>query len=157
MGHENFDYTSYATRARLRAATGRSVFTHHAAVARGAAPALHPLLDLTRKPRRECRDSAGKPPATPVLVLVDVTGSMADMPAYLMAELHKLMRLITEGGVITDPQICFGTIGDATCDRVPIAMGEFEAGDEKLEETAARFLLEGGGGGSRQESYELGL
>lgn len=157
MGHEHFEYTSYATRARMRAETGDTIFTHHAAVRQGRAPALHPLLDLRRKPRRESRDSVGKPPSTPVLVLFDVTGSMADVPAYLVAELHKLMRLIIEGGVVSDPQICLGAVGDATCDQAPFAMGEFEAGDEKLEATAARFYLEGGGGGGQCESYELGL
>ncbi len=45
-------------------------------------------------------------------------------------------------------------VGDATCDEIPIQAGHFES-DERLDEILAKFVVEGGGGGTGQESYEL--
>jgi hypothetical protein len=50
----------------------------------------------------------------------------------------------------------FGAIGDATCDRVPLQIGQFES-DNRMDEDLARIVLEGGGGGQRRESYELAM
>src|SRR6185503_20576209 len=50
----------------------------------------------------------------------------------------------------------FGAIGDATCDRVPLQVGQFES-DNRMDEDLARIVLEGGGGGQKTESYELAM
>jgi len=157
MGYGYFDTVSSATRARARMATGSTAFTHSAAAHAGAAPALHEALDLTRKPVRESRDSADSPRSTPIAVLCDVTGSMSNIPELVINDLHKLMRLVLDGKVVSCPQIAFGAIGDANCDQVPIALGEFEAEDELAEAHLANLYLEGGGGGQMCESYELPL
>ena len=55
-----------------------------------------------------------------------------------------------------DPQIMFGAIGDATCDRVPLQIGQFES-DNRMDDDLGRIVLEGGGGGQMTESYELAM
>ena len=50
----------------------------------------------------------------------------------------------------------FGAIGDATCDRVPLQVGQFES-DNRMDDDLGRIVLEGGGGGQQTESYELAM
>ncbi len=50
----------------------------------------------------------------------------------------------------------FGAIGDATCDRAPLQIGQFES-DNRMDDDLGRILLEGGGGGQQTESYELAM
>ncbi|MDX1934770.1 MAG: hypothetical protein SFU56_19405 [Capsulimonadales bacterium] len=156
MGYGTFDTTASAARAAFRAATGTSAFAHDAAARRGEAPCLHPALDVTRKPYRECRDSADSPTSVPIAVLLDVTGSMGAIPGLVLRELSQLMRMI-QGRIVAYPQILFGAVGDAYCDRVPVQIGEFEADDERAEAHLANLFLEGGGGGQARESYELAM
>ena len=59
-------------------------------------------------------------------------------------------------GTPSDPQIMFGAIGDATCDRVPLQVGQFES-DNRMDDDLGRIVLEGGGGGQMTESYELAM
>jgi hypothetical protein len=66
------------------------------------------------------------------------------------------MGLLTRRGFVPDPQILIGAIGDATCDRVPLQVGQFES-DNKIEDDLGKLFLEGGGGGHITESYELGM
>ncbi|BCM93927.1 hypothetical protein IAD21_05822 [Abditibacteriota bacterium] len=157
MGSGYFDASASATRAKVRAATGATAFTHDAAARAGTAPLLHPTLDVTKKSRRESRDVPGKQPATPIMVWLDVTGSMSQIPGLLIQDLSKLMKLVIDGKIVTDPQICFSAVGDATSDQVPIQVGEFEADDALAESHLSNIYLEGAGGGQSKESYELAL
>jgi hypothetical protein len=59
-------------------------------------------------------------------------------------------------GYLADPQLLFGAIGDATCDRAPLQVGQFES-DNRMDDDLMRLFLEGGGGGQKTESYELAL
>lgn len=157
MGAGIFNTSASAARAHMRARSGATAFLHDVAARSGKVAPLHPTMDLTRKPRRESRDVAGKPPATPILVWLDVTGSMSAIPALLIQDLNKLMKLIVDGQVVTDPQVCFAAIGDATSDQVPVQVGEFEADDARAEAHLGNIFLEGAGGGQNKESYELAL
>jgi len=89
-------------------------------------------------------------------VLFDVTGSMGHVPRVLQSKLPQLLGLLTRKGYAADPQIMFGAIGDATCDRAPLQVGQFES-DNRMDDDLARILLEGGGGGQKTESYELAM
>lgn len=157
MGAGIFNTSASAARASMRASSGTTAFTHDLAARAGKVAPLHKSMDATRKPRRESRDVAGKAPATPIMVWLDVTGSMSEIPALLIQDLNKLMKLIVDGKVVSDPQICFAAIGDATSDRVPVQVGEFEADDKKAEEHLSNIFLEGAGGGQNRESYEMAL
>ena len=50
----------------------------------------------------------------------------------------------------------FAAVGDATCDRVPLQVGQFES-DNRMDQNLEHMILEGGGGGQKTESYELML
>ncbi len=105
---------------------------------------------------REARDSDAHPISNPVAVMFDVTGSMQTVPRILQKNLPTLMGLCLRKGYLDDPAILIGAIGDATCDLVPLQVGQFESGNE-IENDLNNLYLEGGGGGQQMESYELAL
>ncbi|MEO3747109.1 hypothetical protein [Plantactinospora sp. B5E13] len=152
MGSGRWSTDVYAAAASYRAATGTSAFAYSDSGAR----TVHPDLDPRGVTDRESRDSAEHPTSTPIAVLFDVTGSMRAVPRVLQAKLPQLLGLLLRKGYVTDPQIMFGAIGDATCDRVPLQVGQFES-DNRMDDQLAKIVLEGGGGGQRTESYELAM
>jgi hypothetical protein len=157
MGTTRWSDDHYRDRARLRARTGRDAFEHDHAVRTGAAHrGTHQKMNPWGVKVRESRDSAAHPHSHAVAVLFDVTGSMQGVPRILQANLPKLMALLLRKGYLEDPQILIGAIGDATCDAAPLQVGQFESGIE-IEEDLGRLYLEGGGGCTMSESYELAL
>ncbi len=152
MGSGRWSTDVYTAAENFRAATGQSAFAYSDAGARKA----HPALDPEGVFMRECRDSDEHPVSTPIVVMFDVTGSMRNVPRVLQTKLPQLLGMLTRKGYAADPQIMFGAIGDATCDRVPLQVGQFES-DNRMDEDLSRIVLEGGGGGTKQESYELAM
>jgi hypothetical protein len=152
MGSGRWSTDVYSAAANYRAASGASAFAYSDSGARQA----HPALDPRGVGKRESRDSDEHPASTPIAVLFDVTGSMGNVPRVLQTKLPQLLGLLTRKGYARDPHIMFGAVGDATCDRVPLQVGQFES-DNRMDEDLARIVLEGGGGGQRRESYELAM
>jgi hypothetical protein len=104
---------------------------------------------------RECRDSAEHPESLAIQVYLDVTGSMGKIPEIMVREkLGSLMNTLIKHGVL-NPQVLFGAIGDHTCDRFPLQVGQFESGTGELDRWLTTTFLEGGGGGQHRESYLL--
>jgi hypothetical protein len=91
---------------------------------------------------------------TPIIVALDVTRSRGDDTKLMYQKLPQLMGQIELKGYIENPGISFAAIGDATVDRAPLQVGQFE-GDNRLDEELERIWIEEGGGGTGQESYEL--
>jgi hypothetical protein len=151
MGSGIWSTDVYDAADRYRRATGASAFSYSDSGARSVHPALDP-----RGAVRESRDSAEHPQSTPIAVLFDVTGSMGTVPRTLQAKLPQLLGLLLRQGYARDPQVLFGAIGDATCDRVPLQVGQFES-DNRMDDDLGRIVLEGGGGGQMTESYELAM
>lgn len=81
---------------------------------------------------RECRDSQEHPYSTPIIIALDVTGSMMNTP-YEMIKNHlpKIMDSVMQMGV-RDPQLLFMAVGDHEYDRYPIQVGQFESDTEKI-------------------------
>ena len=152
MGSGRWSTDVYDAAASYRAATGISAFGH----SDSGASTVHPDLDPHGVRLRESRDSAEHPRSLAIAVLFDVTGSMRDVPRVLQAKLPQLLGLLLRKGYADDPQIMFGAIGDATCDRAPLQVGQFES-DNRMDDDLSRILLEGGGGGQKTESYELAM
>ncbi|MDY7084687.1 MAG: hypothetical protein SYR96_06225 [Actinomycetota bacterium] len=152
MGSGRWSTDVYTAADNYRRATGKSAFAYSDSGARKA----HPALDPKGVTKRESRDSDEHPFSTPIAVLFDVTGSMGGVPRVLQTKLPQLLGLLTRKGYVTDPHILFGAVGDATCDRVPLQIGQFES-DNRMDEDLARIVLEGGGGGQMTESYELAM
>jgi len=152
MGSGRWSTDVYDAAARYRAATGVSAFAYND----GGATVVHPNLDPYGVTRRESRDSDEHPESLAIAVLFDVTGSMRMVPRALQVKLPELLGLLLRKGYVTHPQILFGAIGDATCDRSPLQIGQFES-DNRMDDDLGRILLEGGGGGQKTESYELAM
>ena len=152
MGSGRWSADVYDAAVRFRAASGASAFAH----SDSGASEVHPALDPYGVGHRESRDSAEHPRSVAIAVLFDVTGSMGSVPRTLQAKLPQLLGLLLRKGYVTDPHILFGAIGDATCDRAPLQIGQFES-DNRMDDDLGRILLEGGGGGQKTESYELAL
>lgn len=104
---------------------------------------------------RESRDSEEHPESLAIIIALDVTGSMQDVPYHLIGEgFPKLMDKIIQAGV-KDPQVMFLAIGDHNYDEAPLQVGQFESSDELLEKWLTSVWLEGGGGANAGESYSL--
>lgn len=97
------------------------------------------------------RDSQEHPYSTPIIIALDVTGSMMNTP-YEMIKNHlpKIMDSVMQMGV-RDPQLLFMAVGDH--DRYPIQVGQFESDTEKILNSLESLVIEGGGNAG--ESYLL--
>jgi hypothetical protein len=152
MGSGIWSTNVYDAAASYRAATGASAFAH----SDGGATAVHDDLNPFGVAVRESRDSDDHPESLALAVLFDVTGSMGHVPRTLQSKLPGLLGLLMRKGYVEHPQILFGAVGDATCDRAPLQIGQFES-DNRMDEHLGKILLEGGGGGQKSESYELAM
>ena len=115
---------------------------------------LNPQMDIKNKVR-ECVDSEEHPNAFPIIIGLDVTGSMGRIPYELITNtLPQIMKKIMDEGV-KDPQVCFLGIGDSRSDSAPLQVGQFESSDELMEKWLKLVYLEGHGGGNGGEDYGL--
>jgi hypothetical protein len=156
MGHGAWSDDAYRAAATFRRATGAADFAYSARMRTRPAGQwkADPTLDPQGVTSRESRDGADHPNSTPIVVLFDVTGSMGVVPQVMQRRLAELLGLLQRKGYVQDPQIMFGAIGDADCDRVPLQVGQFES-DNRMDDQLRTLFLEGGGGGQKTESYEL--
>jgi len=144
---------------RSRSATKGFDYDHTvktAAVLTGAKMTPHKALDPINAKLRESRDSTAHPNSLAITVFMDVTGSMADTPKIMVDNLKTLMSLLVKKGYVKDPQLMFNAIGDAYSDQVPLQISQWESGIE-MDDSLEKLVLEGGGGGTSEESYDLGL
>lgn len=156
------DYVSYAT------STGRStsktyvtnattgVTTEHTILSSsyGAqdifkARGLDPLLD-PKNVHRECNDSEEHPNTVPVILALDVTGSMGSAAAEVAKKLNVVMSQLYSQ--IKDVEFMVMAIGDLDYDRAPIQISQFEA-DVRVAKWVDKIYFEHGGGGNLFESY----
>ncbi len=146
MGSGSFDPAKYATY------TSSTVGKTTAGIY--ASSSLH--VDLNPyNVTRESRDSTDNPASTPVIVALDVTGSMGMLADVIAREgLGVLFRELFDQRPISDPHLMFMGVGDANCDRAPLQVSQFEA-DNRIVEQLTKMWLEHGGGGNNCESYDL--
>lgn len=149
MGYGNYSLSAHAALTAGRAhKAGTEVFAQRQ---------CHPLMNPKGLKVRECRDSADHPDSLGIAFALDVTGSMGDIPHLLATrELPNFMKLLTACGV-AHPQLMFMAIGDATSDQAALQVGQFESTAELIDQWLTWSYLEGGGGGSGEESYDLAL
>jgi hypothetical protein len=92
-----------------------------------------------------------------VVFALDVTGSMGTVPEHLArTALPGFMQQLMEAGV-ADPQVLFMAVGDASHDRAPLQVGQFESAAREIDQWLTWSYLEGGGGDVGFESYELAM
>jgi len=116
---------------------------------------VHDSMDSRKIENREARDSEVHPESMPLIIALDLTGSMGSIPHHLVKTgLPTLMSGIIQNG-LKDPALLFLGVGDHETDRYPLQIGQFESGDKELDMWLTRTYLEGGGGGNGGESYSL--
>jgi hypothetical protein len=149
MGFGNYSLTAHEALLRDRAnIPNQQVFKQKK---------CHPLMDPKGVRLRESRDGADHPQSQGIVFALDVTGSMGGIPLLLATkELPTFMKILMDCQ-IPDPQLLFMAVGDAISDSEPLQVGQFESTAELMDKWLTYSYLEGGGGGSGEESYELGL
>lgn len=157
MGSSTYSSVAYNTRTAAKVSAGIPTFDYdahtRASVPRSAWTA-HDDLNPKGVKVRESRDSDAHPTAKPIVVFLDVTGSMGAVVTAIHAKLPELYGVLMRGAYVEHPAILFGAVGDAYSDRVPLQVGQFESGNE-ADEQVEKIFIEGNGGGQVQESYEL--
>jgi len=111
---------------------------------------LDESLDPSKFKIRECVNSDEHPNTIPVILALDVTGSMgeacretAEALGVIMTNLYKKFK---------DVEFCIMGIGDLAYDDAPIQMSQFES-DVRIAESLDKIFVEHGGGGNAFESY----
>lgn len=112
---------------------------------RRIAPELDPKNVL-----RECCDSEEHPNTRPVILALDVTGSMGGASVKVAKELNVIMSELYDK--VQDVEFMIMGIGDLACDDAPIQASQFES-DIRIAEQLDKIYFEGGGGGNSYESY----
>lgn len=113
--------------------------------ARTIDPALDPKNVI-----RECCDSAEHPNTLPVILALDVTGSMGDAAVEVAKKLNIIMTKLYEK--ISDVEFMVMGIGDLAYDDCPIQASQFES-DIRIAEQLDKIYFEFGGGWNTFESY----
>lgn len=100
--------------------------------------------------KRECFDNEDHPNTVPLIIGLDVTGSMGVVPQELIRDgLPHIMDNIIQSG-IKDISVCFMAFGDGH-DIAPLQVGQFEASDELLDKWLTSTWLEKHGCGNQGE------
>lgn len=102
------------------------------------------------KVMRECVDTEEHPHTKPVILALDVTGSMGKAAVEVAKDINVVMtRLYKE---FDDVEFMIMGIGDLAYDDSPIQISQFES-DIRIAEQLDKVYFEYGGGGNSFESY----
>lgn len=147
MGGGNYSMEAARTRTVIRSVAPSQTFFRQVT-------GCHPLMDPKSILYRESRDSVEHPRSRAIAWFLDHTNSMQNIPIDLARKtLPTFAHLALTD--FPDMQVLFGAVGDATADRAPLQIGQFESNDSLMDQWLTRLYLEGGGGPYGQESFEL--
>ena len=111
-------------------------------------------LDESLNPKgftlRECVNSKEHPNTIPIILALDVTGSMGKACKETAAALGTIITNLYKK--YDDVEFCIMGIGDLAYDTAPIQMSQFES-DIRIAEALDKVYMEHGGGGNTYESY----
>lgn len=148
MGHGSYTATDWAklkTSRKLETSSTNQIFQKSS---------LDPRFDPKYIGKRESRDSENHPRSTPIMIGVDVTGSMGYLSTQIIKEsLNELMQKLYSSELVQDPQLLFAAVGDARSDHAPLQVTQFES-DIRIAEQLMDLWLENRGG-DFPEDYEL--
>ena len=111
---------------------------------------LDESLDPQKCSIRECVNSDEHPNTIPVILALDVTGSMGEACSETAAALGVIITNLYKK--FKDIEFCIMGIGDLAYDHAPIQMSQFES-DVRIAEALDKIYMEHGGGGNSYESY----
>ena len=144
-------YSAYTTSSRGLSADEFAVSNDFTAqtmyTARRLASELNP-----KNVMRECCDSDEHPYTLPVILALDVTGSMGGAAMKVAQKLNEIMTNLYEDESIKDIEFCVMGIGDLAYDDAPVQISQFES-DIRIAEQLDKVYFEAGGGGNKYESY----
>ena len=110
---------------------------------------INPALD-PKNVIRECCDSEEHPNTLPVILALDVTGSMGNAAVEVAKKLNIIMTKLYKD--VKDVEFMIMGIGDLAYDNCPIQASQFES-DIRIAEQLDKIYFEFGGGGNSFESY----
>ncbi len=140
------DWSSYSTsRGISSSSTASTLYTKHS---------VKDEFEPKNIKFRESCDSEDHPNSTPIILGLDVTGSMGSVLETVCKKLNTTMTEILERNPVDDPQIMFLAFGDTYCDSHPLQATQFES-DIRIAEQLNDIYFECGGGGNGGESYAL--
>ena len=154
MGYGSWDantFASYTTSTKRGAiyntTTGSYTVNSHQDIfkSRTIDPALDPKNVI-----RECCDSEEHPNTIPVILALDVTGSMGATAQEVAQKLNTIMTELYNK--VKDVEFMIMGIGDFAYDDCPLQVSQFES-DIRIAEQLDKIYFEGGGGGNSFESY----
>lgn len=111
---------------------------------------IEPSLDPRNFKVRECVNSEEHPNTIPIILGLDVTGSMGEACSETAAALGTIIMNLYKK--FNDIEFCIMGIGDLAYDRAPVQMSQFES-DIRIAESLDKIYMERGGGGNGFESY----
>lgn len=113
---------------------------------------MDPRFDPRFINMREARDSEDHPNSTPIIIGLDVTGSMGFLSNKIAREaLHETMMKLYSTKPVEDPQLMFAAYGDYR-DAAPLQVTQFES-DIRIAEQLLDLWLENGGNGMVVPSF----
>lgn len=159
MGNARWDDSAYAT---YRSTTNYHTKSTAEVFSHGVDPKLDPRNvkvgkgDRVGLQLRESIISEANPDPTPIILGLDVTGSMGEVAAQIAKEeLPKLMTQIHETGVVSDPHVMFMGIDDVFAQGHGALQVSYFEPDLRIVEQLRKMWLVGNGGGNGSESYDL--
>lgn len=148
MGCGSFDRTSFATYSR---SVGKS-YDDETGRVKGQEYTMRRLNEQLNPKNvvRECCNSEEHPNTIPIILALDVTGSMGNACKETAEALGNIMETLYKK--FKDVQIMVMGIGDLAYDNAPIQISQFES-DVRIAEWLDKIFMEHGGGGNSYESY----
>lgn len=110
---------------------------------------IDPVLN-PKNVMRECCDSDEHPETIPVILALDVTGSMGSAAVEVAKKINIVMTDLYDK--VKDVEFMIMAIGDLAYDDAPIQISQFES-DIRIAEQLDKVYFEGHGGGNGFESY----
>lgn len=143
------DYTVTAHACTIDSLTGAVDYSTRSTQEIYKSKRLDPALD-PRNVIRECCDSEEHPNTVPVILALDVTGSMGEAAKEVAGKLNVIMTELFKK--VKDVEFMIMGIGDLAYDKGPIQASQFES-DIRIAEQLDKLWFEFGGGGNSFESY----
>jgi len=151
MGGGSFCFADYSSYSR---AAGKCLDVRTKAVTSGQEWHAHDI-DEDLNPKnviRECCNSAEHPNTLPVILALDVTGSMGSACKRTAEALGPIVMNLLEKYKDQDIEFLIMGIGDVEYDNRPIQASQFES-DVRISKDIDKIYMEHGGGGNMYESY----
>lgn len=148
MGGGTFSSSSFSSYSSYH---GRSYDSHTHRVSGQTFDSRHLKEILNPKGKiRECCNTDEHPNTVPVILALDVTGSMGEACKETAAALGQIMIPLYEK--FKDIEVCIMGVGDFECDDAPLQVSQFES-DVRVAQQLDEVWMEHGGGGNNYESY----